>query len=108
MEEARKNSTKDQSAPNEEFLKAQKNKLRDLMLKNSAIENRRSLKMAMKQKDSLASGSVGPASGNAGGDSKPLILIADSPKHRRGLTVQEMAVPLDSNKLSPQSNKKSL
>ena len=106
MEEVRKKGASDQSAPNEDFLKAQKNKLRDLMLKNSAIENRRSLKMAMKHKDSVATASIGQSTG---GDSKPLILISDSPKHRRGLTVQEMAaVPLEKVKLSPQSNRKSL
>ena len=99
MEEVRKKGTSDLSAPNEDFLKAQKNKLRDLMLKNSAIENRRSLKMAMKHKDSVATASIGPSNG---GDSKPLILISDSPKHRRDNTVQEMAgVPFESTKLSP-------
>lgn len=53
MEELRKKQPVNQAAPNEEFLKAQKNKLRDLMLRNSAIENRRSLKLAIKQKDSV-------------------------------------------------------
>ena len=48
MEALRKHQPLSQAAPNEEFLKKQKNKLRDLMLMNSAIENRRSLKMAMK------------------------------------------------------------
>ena len=38
------------AAPNEEFLKAQKQKLRELMLNNAAIENRRSLRLANKNK----------------------------------------------------------
>jgi hypothetical protein len=44
IDEARKNSQASKAPPNEEFLKAQKQKLRDLMLRNAALENRRSLK----------------------------------------------------------------
>lgn len=42
--------------PNEEFLKAQKQKLRELMLRNAALQNRKSLRATLAKRATINGG----------------------------------------------------